>query len=107
MGLPAAEMVHDGDQGTGKAGMEAPVEPEAGRVHQFILEEDIKGGLLKSAAEFGVQVIQQAHAIGAPGETDDFHPVALLPKIPDQVAVIDEAPGNGIQAAIDEQAYPH
>ena len=35
------------------------------------------------------------------------HPVAGLPKIADQVRVIDEAAGDRVQAAVNEQAHMH
>jgi hypothetical protein len=97
----------DGDHGAAQSGAQTLVEPETGGVDQFVLEEDIEVSLSEPAAEAGVQVVQEADPIAAPGETDDLHSVAGLPKIADQVPVIDEAAGDGVQAAVNEQAYMH
>ena len=107
MALAAAQVMDNGDHRVTQPGAQALVEPETGGVHQLIFQEDIKGGLGEPAAEPGVQVVQEADAIAAPGETDDLHPVAGLTQIAHQVAVIDEAAGDGVQAAVNEQAHMH
>jgi hypothetical protein len=76
-------------------------------VNQFILEEDVKGGILKTAIQGGAEVVQEADAIGTPGEAEDVHPVAGFSKIPDQVAVINKAAGDGVQAAVNQQTDMH
>jgi hypothetical protein len=99
--------VHDGDDRISYPGPQALVKPETGRVDQFVLKEDLNLGLLQTAFKQGIQVVQKAEGVRAPGQGDDFHPVTLIPEIPDQVAVINEAPGDGIQAAINEQTHIH
>jgi hypothetical protein len=74
---------------------------------QLILEKDVKASPVEAASKQGVQIIRQTAAIGTPGEGDDLHPVTLLPKIPHQIAVINETSGDGVQAAINEQAHMH
>jgi hypothetical protein len=100
-------MVDDGDHGVAQPGAQTLIEPETGGVDQLIFQEDIKVGLYKPAEEPGVQVVQQAYPIRSPGKADNLHPVSGLPKIPDQIPVIDEAAGDGGQAPVNEQAHMH
>ena len=51
-------MMDDGDNRISNLRAQALVEPETGRVDQFIFQENIKRGLREPAAEPGVEVVQ-------------------------------------------------
>ncbi len=48
--------------------------------------------------------MQEAQAVRAPGHGDDFHLIPPAPQILDQLAVIEVAAGDGLQAAVNHQA---
>ena len=74
---------------------------------EFVLQEDVESAGQQPPAEVGRQTMAEPAEIRAAGETDHLHLMAQPLQAFDHDPVIEVAAGQGLQAAVDDQADAH
>ena len=107
-----AELVdpQDVDNGDDRAGAPLPepaVRPDERRVVQLVLQEDVEARSLQPAGECPRHVVAQVAAVVPPRQRDDLDVVPAGREVLRQLAVVEVAAGERLQAPVDHQADPH
>jgi hypothetical protein len=83
------------------------IEPEQRGMVQFVLEKHIKGTAPQALEQGPGEIVTQTASIASPGQGDNFDLISLASQALYQHPVVEEATGDGAQAAVDNQADPH
>ena len=74
---------------------------------EFVLQDEVPGAAAQPIAQFVREIIEEAGPIMPPGQTHHLDPVPPPLQGLDQVAVVQEPAGQGVQAAVEDQRYGH
>lgn len=98
-------MMDDGDDGI--VSSQFGVQVEEGGMIQLVLEHEIEWETFKLLAQASRPVVGEVTCVATPLQGNDFHLVAALTQVIDEDTVVEKAAGEGVQAAIDNEADPH
>ena len=105
--LAAENLVDDAHDGGSYPAAEAEIEAEEGRMDERILQDEVPGVAAHPVAEPAREIVEKAFPVTSPGQVDHRDPVAPVLQGLDQVPVVQEPAGQGLQAAIQDQRYAH
>ena len=77
------------------------------QLDERILQDDVPGVAAHPVAEPAREFVEKAFSVTSPGQVDHRDPVAPALQGLDQVPVVEEPAGQGLQAAIQDQRYAH
>jgi hypothetical protein len=83
------------------------IELEQRGMVEFILKKDIEGTIPQALEQGLREIITQTTSIALPGQGDNFDFISLSSQAFYQHTIIEETTGDGLQAAVDNQANPH
>jgi hypothetical protein len=99
--------MNEGHNGKPEDPSQAPVELKNRRMHQFILQNQVKGLALQSATEATRHIIRQATRIGSPRQRHQGNSVLALLQMLDQLTVIQKPAGYLVQTAVYHKGNVH
>jgi hypothetical protein len=74
---------------------------------ELVLEKDIKGAIPQVLEQVSGEVVAQVSSVASPGQGDNFYLISLASQALHQHPVVEETTGEGLQAAVDNQANLH
>jgi len=99
-GLAAENLVDDAHDGSPAPAADSAVEPEEGRMDEFVLQDEVPGAAAQPVAQFVREIVEEAGPIAPPGQAHHLDPVPPALQGLDQVTVVQEPAGQGVQAAV-------
>ncbi len=105
--LAAENLVDDAHDGGSHPAANAAVEAEEGGVDERILQDEVPGVAAHPVAEPAREIVEEAFPVMSPGQADHRDPVAPALQGVDQVPVVEEPAGQGLQAPVQHQRYAH
>jgi hypothetical protein len=99
--------MNKGNNGKPDDPSQAPVELKKRRMHQFILQNQVKGLALQSAKETTRHIIRQATRIGSPRQRHHGDSVLALPQMLNELTVIPKPAGYLVQTAVYHKGNVH
>jgi len=70
---------------------------------EFVLQDEVPGAAAQPVAQFVRQIVEEAGPIMPPGQANHLDPVPPALQGLDQVTVVQEPAGQGVQAAVEDQ----
>ena len=105
--LATEKVVDDGYQGRAALPAKSLVDQEKGRVAELVLEDQVEPAGQQPLTEIGGKVLTKLTQVRTAGKADHFHLVAQPFQALDHDSVIEIAAGEGLQAAVNNQADAH
>ena len=99
-GLAAENLVDDAHDGSTAPAADSAVEPEEGRMDEFVLQDEVPGAAAQPVAQPAREIVEEAGPIAPPGQAHHLDPVPPALQGLDQVTVVQEPAGQGVQAAV-------
>jgi hypothetical protein len=67
---------------------------------EFVLQDEVPGAATQPVAQFVREIVEEADPIMSPGQANHLDPVPAALQGLDQVTVVQEPAGQGLQAAV-------
>ena len=105
--LVHAQHMHHRDDRAGAAIGQPAVGQHERRVVELVLHEHVEAPAVQAPGERSGRVVGQMAGIVAPRQRDDLDVVAVRGQVLHQLAVVQVAAGQRVEAAVDDEADPH